>query len=175
MLTVLLVLLVSVTAGAERPRGEVAVEAESPVESPSRLTDLGWLVGHWRGEALGGVAEEVWLEPEGGAMAGIFRLVQKGEVVLYEIFTIREKDLVLTLKHFNSDLTGWEERSEVVTFAPVRFTESEAIFDDLAFRLLPDGRLHASVRTSDRDGNEDQLDFFLEPVGKPRGGQASAP
>jgi hypothetical protein len=147
----------------EAGAGDV-IDVETIAGSDASIADLGWLVGHWRGEALGGVAEEIWLEPEGGTMAGMFRLVQGGRVILYELFTISEPDLVLRLKHFNADLSGWEERNEVVTFPLVRLGSAEAVFDGVTFRVMPDGRLHASVRTRQRDGTEEQIDFVLERV-----------
>lgn len=40
------------------------------------LADMKWLVGHWKGTGLGGVSEEIWTEPAGGVMMGMYRLVQ---------------------------------------------------------------------------------------------------
>lgn len=158
-ITVMLLSTSSLAIGGE-PAGREAPKSAGE-SAPRSLADLLWLVGHWRGEALGGVAEEIWLEPAGGAMAGKFRLVPSGRVVVYELFTISEPDLVLTLEHFDHDLSGWDERNETVTFHPVRVTPAEPIFEGLAFRLLPDGRLHASVQARRSDGTESQLDFFL--------------
>lgn len=141
---------------AEKTRPAAAAEAS--------LADLGWLVGHWRADALGGVAEEVWLEPDGGAMVGTFRLVRDGEVAFYEIFTISEPDLDLRLKHFHADLTGWEERDEVVTFPFVGIGDGEALFEGLTLRLLPDGRLQATVQTRSGDGTAGELVFLYERV-----------
>ena len=139
---------------APEPRQESAVE-------PS-LDDFAFLVGHWRGEALGGVAEEVWLEPAGGQMVGTFRLVKDGEVSFYEIFTISEPDLTLRLKHFHGDLVGWEEREEIVTFPFVSAGDGEAIFEGLTFRLLPDGRLRAAVMAGEEGGEARELVFLYE-------------
>jgi hypothetical protein len=75
------------------------------------LSDFAWLAGHWTGPGLAGAAEETWTGPAGGSMLGMYRLVREGKVVFYEILTLTEKDgsVVLRLKHFNPDLTGWEE------------------------------------------------------------------
>lgn len=139
-------------------------EADVAQGTTASLDDFRFLVGHWRGEALGGVAEEVWLEPSGGAMVGTFRLVKDQKAAFYEIFTIAEPDLTLRLKHFHADLTGWEEREEVVTFPLVRVEDGEAVFEGLTLRLLPDGRLRATVETRGRDGSTGELVFVYERV-----------
>lgn len=52
------------------------------------LEDFRWLVGHWTGTGLGGVSEEVWAEPAGGAMMGMYRLVTGGKVIFYEFMNL---------------------------------------------------------------------------------------
>lgn len=154
------------TASAEAGPGEPtgASEAPSAPDAPSSLADLAFLVGHWRGEALGGVAEEVWLAPAGGAMLGTFRLVRGEEVSFYEIFTISEPDLTLRLKHFHGDLAGWEERDEIVTFPFVSAADGEAVFEGLTFRLLPDERLRATVEARREDGTTGEIAFLYDRV-----------
>lgn len=44
------------------------------------LADVAWLQGHWRGEVMGGITEEVWSPPLGGSMMCAFRLVVDDEV-----------------------------------------------------------------------------------------------
>lgn len=77
------------------------------------IEDVSWVAGHWTGQALGGIAEEVWSPPLGNGMMGMFKLVKGGEVAFYELLTIVEENgsLVLKLKHFDADLAGWEERA----------------------------------------------------------------
>jgi len=82
--------------------------------------DVAWIAGHWRGEAFGGIAEELWSAPEGGSMMGAYRMIRDGKVVFYELQTITEENssLVFKLKHFNADLSGWEgkEAAASITF-----------------------------------------------------------
>lgn len=141
------------------PGGLLAGEA-----AEASIDDFTWLVGHWRGEALGGVAEEVWLPPAGGSMVGTFRLVEEDGVRFYEVFTIAEPELDLRLKHFEADLVGWEERAEVVTFPFVRVGPTEAVFEGLVFRRLGDDRIQAVVQTRSADGTEGELEFVYERV-----------
>lgn len=126
----------------DAPRPRAAVE------------DLAWLSGEWWGEALGGVAEEVWSGPAGGQMMGMFRLVRGGDVSFYEIFTLSDDggSLAIRLKHFGPDLVGWEERDEVVVFPLLRTGEGVAWFEGLTFRRSgPDG-LVVHLAMTGRDG-----------------------
>jgi len=136
---------------------ETAAE-EEPGAEPS-IEDFAWLVGQWQGEALGGVAEEVWLAPAGGAMSGMFRTVSDGAIDFYELFTIAEPELDLRLKHFGADLVGWEAQEEVVTFPFVRVSPAEAVFEGLVFRRIAEDRIQAVVETRQADGTEAELVF----------------
>ena len=73
------------------------------------IEDISWVAGHWRGEALGGITEEIWSPPLGGSMMGSFKLVVNDEVNFYELETISEENesLLLKIKHFDAALTGW--------------------------------------------------------------------
>lgn len=151
------------------PPGEpTETEAEKEPGAEPSIDDFAWLVGQWRGEALGGVAEEVWLPPAGGAMSGMFRTVADGAVGFYELFTIAEPELDLRLKHFGADLVGWEEREEVVTFPFVRVSPTEAVFEGLVFRRIAEDRIQAVVETRSADGTEGELVFDYQRVGSAR-------
>jgi hypothetical protein len=41
------------------------------------IADLKWLAGHWTGPAFGGICDEIWSQPTGDSMVGMFRLVQE--------------------------------------------------------------------------------------------------
>lgn len=124
----------------------VAVEGEAP--PPATVDELAWLAGAWVGEGLGGVAREVYSPPSGGLIAGHFVYERGGEVGFFEILSIAEVDgsLVYRLKHFNPDLTGWEEKDEVVEF-PLVAREGDAFyFNGLTIRKDGDDGMVAAVR-----------------------------
>jgi hypothetical protein len=106
---------------------------------PATLADMKWLTGHWKGEALGGNTEEIWAEPVGANMAGMYRLVKGDKTIFYEIMAVTEENgsLVFRLKHFNADLTGWEEKNEVRTFPLVARKDGAMHFEGMSFH--PDG------------------------------------
>jgi hypothetical protein len=106
---------------------------------------------------LGGVTEESWSAPAAGAMMGMFRVVKPGsdgreQVGFYEFLTFVEQDgtLALKLKHFNPDLTGWEEKAGMVTFRLARVTPDTIYFDGLTFRR--EGRDRMTIFLALRDG-----------------------
>lgn len=126
-------------------------EAKSP---PATLASMEWLAGRWVGEGLGGVSEEIWSPPAGGAMMGTYRLLKDGKPLFYEFLLLVEEGgtLNLKLKHFNPDLTGWEEKGDFVDFPLVALEERAAHFDGLTFERQPDGTLHIYLLLRGKDG-----------------------
>ena len=75
------------------------------------LADLSFMLGHWQGDPGEGGFEEIWLPEAEGVMTGFFRWPSvRGHYVL-ELTTITSIDaeIVLRFKHFNPDITTWEE------------------------------------------------------------------
>jgi hypothetical protein len=132
------------------------------MESPkAEISQISWLEGHWKGEALGGFAEESWLPIAGGSMVGTFRLIVNDEVSFYEIMTITEEEgtLILRLKHFNADLKGWEEKEETEDFKLVKIEKNAAYFDELTMKRSGKDGLDVYVRMHQKDGNFSELHF----------------
>ena len=123
--------------------------------SPATITDMAWLSGHWTGNALGGVSEEIWSEPRNGVMMGMYRLVRDGKPVFYEFLTLLEEQgsLMIRLKHFNPDLTGWEEKNKTVDFAFVQKTDGVMHFDGMAFRPEGSSSLTVFLAIRQKDGS----------------------
>jgi Domain of unknown function (DUF6265) len=134
-------------APAARTANTIGLPADAP-RPKATLAAVSWLAGAWRGDGMGGVAEEQWSAPAGGQMMGMFRLLKPGTggsdaISFYEFLTFVEQEgtLVLKLKHFNADLTGWEEKDEFVTFRLARVTPDAVYFDGLTFRRDAPDRL----------------------------------
>jgi Domain of unknown function (DUF6265) len=111
-----------------------------------------WFAGHWSGAGLGGTCEEAWSQPAGGAMMGMFRLLKEGNVVFYEFLTLVEHEgsLLLKLKHFNPDLTGWEEKADSVKFRLLRSEPDAVYFDGLTFKRVGHDKLEIFLALRDR-------------------------
>ncbi len=135
--------------------------SEGEAGPPATLADMGWLVGHWSGPAFGGVCEEIWSLPAGGAMMGMFRLVAEGKVVFYEFLTITEEQetLSLQLKHFQPDLVGWEEKDKKVTFPLVSVSKNTAHFEGMSFHRDSDDRvtIYLAIHSSDGTLHEEKF------------------
>ncbi|MEQ8926868.1 MAG: DUF6265 family protein [Fulvivirga sp.] len=108
------------------------------------INKLDWLVGSWEGEGLGGLNYESWSTPEEGVMMGMFRHSRNGKVIFYEFCRI--SDVGLQLKHFNPDLTGWEQKEEMVTFPFLSMSEDEIVFDGLVMELINQNELKIVVQ-----------------------------
>jgi len=132
---------------------------ESP---PAELAQMDWLVGQWSGEGIGGApAMESWLPPAGGTMVGTFVQQTAGQdegedgapaIMFTEHMYLTEEGgtLVLRLKHFGADLTGWEEKGDMLTFRLVEIAPCMAYFNALTLRCAdaskPGEGLVAAVR-----------------------------
>ena len=126
------------------------------------LADFAWLAGHWTGTGLGGSSEEMWMPAAGGAMLGSFRQMKDGAVVFYELLTFVERDdtVVLRLKHFNADLTGWEEKAQVLEFRLVELTATKAVFDAMTFLRDGDDAFRVTLRIRDRKTGDVREEVF---------------
>lgn len=121
---------------------------ESPV---ANLDAVKWLSGHWRGQAFGGLIEEVWSPALGGSMMGAFKLVVDNNVQFYEIETISEENqtLIFRLKHFNKDLKGWEEKDQTKDFKLVKVTENKVYFNGLTLEKVSENEINIYVAIED--------------------------
>ena len=135
--------LVTPRAAAQSPCTENTLRLDEGSEpAPARVEDLAWLAGHWRGEALGGEVEEVWSPPRAGGMVGTFRHFREGALQFFEIvYLVQEGEhVVMRVKHFEPDFTGWEEKEGSVDFPLIRIEGERAYFDRLTLeRTGPDG------------------------------------
>jgi hypothetical protein len=119
------------------------------------IEDIAWLAGHWRGKALGGVTEEIWSPPLANSMMGSYRLIKNDTlIVFYEIVTITEDgpSLTLKLKHFNKDLTGWEEKNVVREFKLVKKEKNKLWFEGMTFELIDDNNFQVYLAIKMKNG-----------------------
>jgi len=121
------------------------------------LSAVSWIAGHWRGEAMGGIAEEVWTPPLGGSMMAAFKLTVNNQVKFYELETIMEQEdtLILKLKHFSSALHGWEEKDETVDFRLVKVMDDKVYFDGMTFERVSDQEMNVYVIVGEGDKQQE--------------------
>lgn len=160
-LIVTLALLFSAAAPAQQRVTENTFALDAGARSPpATLAEMSWLAGRWTGTAFGGVVEEVWAEPAGGAMIGLFRLVKEGKPVFYELMAVVEHQgsLVMRLKHFHPDLKGWEEKNEVKEFPLVARRGGALLFAGMSFHPAGD-ELVVYLAVEHRDKPAEEMKF----------------
>lgn len=125
------------------------------------LNDVAWIAGHWKGEAFGGITEEIWSPPLGDSMMFVFKLVNDGKVSFYETGHIKQvgETLILQLKHFHGDLKGWEEKDETVDFKLVKMEDDKIYFDQFTFERVSGNEINLYVVIEEKDGAAKEVKF----------------
>lgn len=118
-----------------------------------KLENIAWIAGTWHGEAFGGITEEIWSEPSGGSMMATFKLIVDGKVQFYEIEVIRELEdsLILQLKHFGTDLKGWETKDETINFPLKEITENKVVFEGMTFEKISPTEMNIYVDIKNKE------------------------
>jgi hypothetical protein len=78
-------------------------------------------------------------------MIGHFQMVKDGKAQFFEFVEIKEENgsLAYRVKHFNPDLTGWEEKEKFISFQLVAIEGDNIYFDGLTIeRVGPDTAIH---------------------------------
>ena len=155
---------------------EIRVGDAGFVSPSASVADAAWLVGRWSGTGIGGSeAHESWLPPSGNTMVGTFvQETPEGGIMFTEHMYLMEHDgsLVVRLKHFNPDLTAWEDKDGMVTFRLLSAEPCALYFNALTFRCAdkdagPAGGLVVAVRMKSEKPEPQELLF--------RFGRASTP
>jgi len=134
---------------------------ENTASPNATLDDVSWIQGHWKGEAFGGITEEIWSPPLGDSMMFVFKLVVDNKTVFYEAGGIRQVDetLFLQFKHFHSDFKGWEEKNETVDFKLVKIEDNKVYFEGFTFEKISDNEINLYVVIDHKDGKKEEVKF----------------
>ncbi len=124
--------------------GMVVLKEEQPAPEYFDINNYSWLAGHWTGDGFGGVSDEVWSLPAGGAMMGVYRNIQDGKVVFYEFITLDETGM--KLKHFTPEMKSWEEKEDFVHFEMIEATPDKLTFKGLVFERKSDTEMDISLK-----------------------------
>ena len=148
-------LSISITGYCQEKETANTLKLSEATRPKATIEDIAWLAGHWKGKALGGVTEELWSPPQANSMLGSYRLIKNDTlIVFYEIVTITEDgpSLTLKLKHFNKDLTGWEEKNEVREFKLVKKEKNKLWFEGMTFELIDDNNFQVYLAIKRKSG-----------------------
>lgn len=97
----------------------------------NQLKLIGKLItGNWRGKIGDDTVDEYWSITEANTLMGMFRWLKEEKVNFYEFIVIDKIDgtIRMKIKHFNSDLTGWEEKTDYVHYILREMSDSKIIF-----------------------------------------------
>ena len=140
----------------QQAAGETHTAPPNHLPPPAKIEDLAWIAGEWVGPGISGEAREIYSTPTGGAIAGHFVQMSANGIAFYELITIVPEggSLAYRLKHFNADLTGWEEKNEVRSFALVAREGDAWYFDGLTVRRDGADGMIGAVKVRMKDGTE---------------------
>lgn len=151
---------------------ETRVGAEGFVSPPATVYQMWWLEGLWQGEGIDGApATESWLPLTGNTMVGTFiQQTPEGDILFSEHMYLAEEgdSLVLKLKHFNADLTGWEDKAGMVTFRLLSLDFCAAYFSGLTIRCDGNDKLVVAVRMKSDAAEPKELLFRFNRAARPK-------
>ena len=152
---------------------ETRVADEDSVSPMATISDMWWLEGLWQGEGIAGApATESWLAPAGDTMVGTFvQQTDAGEIMFTEHMYLMEEggSLALKLKHFNADLTGWEDKAGMVTFRLLSVDFCAAYFSGLTIRCDGNDKLVVAVRMKSDAAEPEELIFRFDRAARSKG------
>jgi hypothetical protein len=152
------------TLTAQSRLTENTLKLDSTSNMPSaRIEDLAWMTGRWIGEGFGGQLEETWNPPMGGAMVATFRMLSDSQPAFYEICLIAREgnSLMYKVKHFNPDLSAWEDKEEMVRFPLIKMEPGKVWFEGLT--LMRKGKTctqYLAMKQKDGSYKEVKLTFL---------------
>jgi len=150
--------LCSIFVCTELSAQEVLILNENEKSAKATLSEIKWLVGYWQGEGLGGYCEELWMPEKDGSLQGVFRFTEKDTVQFSEYMHLIEENgsLVVKLKHFNRDLSPWEEKEEWTSFKLVKIEGQTAYFHGLTYTRKEDKlMIYLKLKSGDKSWIEE--------------------
>ena len=117
------------------------------------LSKFSWLSGYWIGDGFGGISEEYWSVPSSGSIIGLYKHYKDGKVTFYELMSMAEHEgkFSLRLKHFNQNMTGWEEKDDFVDFPFVGATDKRIDFKGLVYELMSENEMEVRLKLKQGD------------------------
>lgn len=130
------------------------------------VENLSWMVGFWIGQGFGGECEEVWMPSKDGHMVGTFRFWEDEKLVFSEFMNLVQEgeSVSMKLKHFNPDLSGWEEKEEWTTFRLIELGENKVWFDGLTIERIGDEMIYQLALTENGVRTIEELRFKRKPL-----------
>lgn len=129
---------------------------------PASIDRLGWLAGSWVGTGMGAAVTETYSAPLGGRISGHFVMADgKGGTAFTELvdYVPLGNSLAYRVRHFNPDMTGWEDKSgKPVVFPLVAIERDKWFFDGMTIARTGPDALTMWVRIDDK-GKTSEMPF----------------
>lgn len=134
------------------------------VSPPASIDQLSWLVGSWAGTGMGAEVAETYSAAFGGRITGHFTMADgKGRIRFTEIvdYVPVGQSLAFRVRHFNPDMSGWEDQTgKPVVFPLVAIEKDRWFFDGMTIERTGPDTLTTWVRISQK-GVEKEVPFQL--------------
>ena len=143
----------------------IASEVAMPQSPRNPIDAAAWLAGCWSSDGREKGSGEHWLQPAGGTMLGVSRMIKDGKTVAYEFMQIKA-DATGNLV-FVATPSGQPE----ATFSLSSHSEGHLVFENpshdfpqrIAYQAKAGGKLHARVEGK-RSGVQRAIDFPMSRV-----------
>jgi Domain of unknown function (DUF6265) len=136
------------------PAAMVRTWTDGMVSPAATIDDIRWMVGDWKGGLDGGMQEYTAFPPVDRHVPGFGRgWGQDGSIWYYEINDFIEVNgsIEFRVKHFSSELKGWEGKDEFVRHRLIEKTEGALYFDGLT--VVREGSEHYTVYVRINEGD----------------------
>lgn len=153
-----------------------AAPAAEPTPLTATLADVAFMAGHWLDESDDRLSEEVWTEPSGDSMLGMWRYVSRGQARVLELLTLKDEGglVVLRLRHFDGRLVAREDKATPVELRLVAREPNVASFEGP--EVGGTGRVRLTYRRTgpdtlvsvlEKDGKSEEFPFRRRGSGRP--------
>ncbi len=154
-----IVLAMAVPAAAQNTRS-----LGGGTSPPASINELAWLAGSWVGKGMGADVTETYSAPLGGRITGHFAMADgKDGVSFTEIvdYVPLRGSLAYRVRHFNPDMTGWEDKTgKPVIFPLVAVEKDRWFFDGMTVERTTPNALTMWVRITE-NGTTNEVPFRL--------------
>ena len=105
------------------------VQAQSSKDG-GKLSDLSFIVGHWKAINPDRTIEGQWMAQDGDNMLGVMRMMTGKKASMYELLAYEQSEqmLVSRVKHFKPGMIGVEEKEKFDQYNFVEATTGKVIF-----------------------------------------------
>lgn len=125
--------------------------------------NIEWMQGDWVGDGFGGISYETWSPPIEGVMLGTYRHVSEGKNNFFELFTISQNDdgsFVMKLRHFNPDMTAWEDEKGHLIWPLKSHTDNSVTFGPCTYEMINADSMRITLIINNDEKQETEIFNF---------------